>query len=123
MSTLAYAPERRSTHAYSPSRDAASSPSGPSGKDQLRQSLRTMDYAAQRAALSPNGAVQMNRGPAPMGPSVEQIVQDAYTLGGQSRYQVGPEEAIRWVEERIRTARPEHKHVFIEAMKRINRRL
>ncbi len=60
---------------------------------------------------------------APMGPSVEQIVADAYTLGGTSRYNVTPQEAIKWVEDQLRNARPEHKYAFQEAIKKINKRL
>jgi hypothetical protein len=120
---------------------------------QLKRALVGKDFASQEAALSPERGVQMKDArtggawtleelgtapggahsastgakeggkPAPIGPSVEQIVQDAYTLGGQSRYQVTPQEAMRWVEDHMRNALPEHKYAFIEAMKRINKRL
>lgn len=119
---------------------------------QLKKSLAGMDYAGGATALAPvqmapgrdaksTGAWSLaelgtaeqggdaeksggeQKGPTPVGPSVEQIVQDAYTLGGKSRYQVTPQEAIKWVEDQLRNARPEHKYVFFEAIKRINKRL
>ncbi len=117
----------RSAHAHTP--NTASAPEqdrAGAHHVQLKRTLVGMDFAAQEAALSPERGVQMKEagtGYTPVGPSVEQIVQDAYTLGGQSRYQVTPQEAMRWVEDHMRNARPEHKYAFIEAMKRINKRL
>lgn len=119
---------------------------------QLKRDLRGMDMASQQAALAPvqmkdartggmwtlaelgtddkskqggakDGGAAAKSAPSPIGPTPEQIVQDAYTLGGTSRYQVTPQEAMRWVEDHMRNARPEHKYAFHEAMKRINKRL
>lgn len=117
---------------------------------QLKQALQGKGFAEQEAALAP---VQMAGGSygggkggswnlselgtgeaeseqqeeptkrAPMGPSVEQIVADAYTLGGKERYQVTPDKAIKWVEDQMRGAKPEHKYAFQEAIKKINKRL
>ena len=91
---------------------------------QLKQSLAGMDFEAQERSLSPDQPVQMDGGGASsVAPSVEQLVQDAFTLGGTSRYQVTPEEAMKWLEERKEHAPPEHKYAFIEAIKRVNKRL
>lgn len=105
--------------ALSPERDVQMKDARSSGAWTLEE-LGTAPGAGQSAS----GDDTMERGrSAPVAPSVEQIVQDAYTLGGQSRFQVTPQEAMRWVEDQMRNARAEHKHAFIEAMKRINKRL
>jgi hypothetical protein len=51
------------------------------------------------------------------------IVQQAFTLGGQSRYQVSPQEAMAWIERNMSTAPPEQRFAWIEARKMVNKRL
>jgi len=61
--------------------------------------------------------------PAPIAPAPQDIVADAYTLGGESRYQVKPEEAMRWIEERMERVPPEHKHAWQTARLMVNKRM
>ena len=60
--------------------------------------------------------------PAPMLQPAD-IVQQAFTLGGQSRYQVAPQEAMAWIERNMDFAPPEQRFAWIEARKMVNKRL
>ena len=88
--------------------------------------------AAQRGAGggAPAAAAQRGAGGAAAAPSrpaptlqPADIVQQAFTLGGQSRYQVSPQEAMAWIERNMGFAPPDQRFAWQQARLMVNKRL